>query len=94
MKSEAALIKAGFKQHRNFWHWYKDIDGERLDYWPNTDRAQFMGQVFWIERMAKFLSLVENKPMEQKKIVIEHWPAMNEIKRQLKAAPIKEMNDE
>jgi len=30
----------------SIWHWYKDIGGKRLDYWPSTGKWKYDGVVY------------------------------------------------
>lgn len=34
----------GWKKHTPY-HWYRDLNGKRLDYWPSRNKFQYEGKV-------------------------------------------------
>lgn len=47
--ASAARLEAadptGWSRH-TLYHWYRDVNGERIDYWPSTETYQFRKKVF------------------------------------------------
>ncbi len=35
----------GWSKHTPY-HWYRDVNGERLDYWPSTRKTMWRGRIY------------------------------------------------
>ena len=46
-RKEKNLAKAdpeGWTQHTEY-HWFRDLNGKRLDYWPSRNKFQYEGRI-------------------------------------------------
>lgn len=43
-KNLAAADVTGWNKHTDF-HWSRDLNGERLDYWPSRNKFMYQGKV-------------------------------------------------
>ena len=43
-KNLAAAEPTGWTKHTE-WHWSREFNGKRLDYWPSRNRFQYAGKV-------------------------------------------------
>jgi hypothetical protein len=59
-RKEKMLAEAddtGWSKH-NEYHWYRELNGQRLDYWPSTTRFRYRGKTMFGDVM-DFIARVE-----------------------------------